>query len=209
MEDYDYLVKLIIVGDVSVGKSSLVNRFCEGVYDDNLACTMGVDFQIKSLMVGGKKFKMHIWDTAGQERFRSITMSYYRGAQAVLLIFDLTNPNSFTTLNKWLYDLDNNILDSNYKIILVGNKSDLPAKINKEDINKFVNDNKMVYIECSAKNDINVNNLFTKIIELVSASGTVRDTKGQYIKLSSGSVKLKKDTYTKNLVDKNINMSCC
>ena len=185
MNNYDYLIKIVVVGDISVGKSSIVNRFCDNIYDDNLACTMGVDFQIKSMTIANKKIKLHIWDTAGQERFRSITTSYYRNAQAILLVFDLTNKNSFEKLKQWLNDIANNITETNYKLILVGNKCDLPFSIDKDEINEFVITNNLTYIECSAKKNISVEDSFVKIISMVLDSGTAKDKKGVYIDLSN------------------------
>lgn len=184
MDNYDYLIKLIIIGDINVGKSSLVSMYCEKYFDDNSACTMGVDFQTSIVQVGNKRVKTHIWDTAGQERFRSITMSYYRDAQAILLIFDLTNTETFNNLAKWMANVNTHVTIDNYKLILVGNKSDLEPAVKKESIQKFVAENNLTYIETSAKKNVNVDNLFVRIVELVLESGAVKDNNGKYISLT-------------------------
>ena len=97
-QEYDYLFKLLLIGNSSVGKSSLLFRFVENVWDDSFVPTIGVDFKLKTLEVNGKKVKLQIWDTAGQERFKNITASYYRGGNGVLVVYDITERESFDNL---------------------------------------------------------------------------------------------------------------
>ena len=119
-QEYDYLFKLLLIGNSSVGKSSLLFRFCENVWDDNFVPTIGVDFKLKTLEVNGKKVKLQIWDTAGQERFKNITSSYYRGGNGVLVVYDITDRESFENLTSWLIEIEKNANKNVYKL-LIGN----------------------------------------------------------------------------------------
>ena len=122
--EYDYLFKLIIIGDSGIGKSCLLNRFADDIFTDSYISTIGVDFKIRTIEVNGRLCKLQIWDTAGQERFRTITSSYYRGAHGIILVFDITNPESFANCEMWLTEVQRYATDQ-VKIILVGTKSDL------------------------------------------------------------------------------------
>lgn len=172
MNDYDHIIKLIIIGESGVGKSTLLSRYCDGTFNENYISTIGVDFRIKRLEINDKKIKLQVWDTAGQERFKSISLSYYRGAHAIMLVFDLTNTNSFNKLNQWIKDIDRNLTNDKYKIILIGNKCENENNIvvNRDDINSFVQKYNMEYMEVSAKKNINVDLAFTRITDLVFKS---------------------------------------
>lgn len=162
VRDYDYLFKLIIIGDSGTGKSSLLSRFADDVYTDSYISTIGVDFKIKTIDIDGKLCKLQIWDTAGQERFRTITSSYYRGAHGILLVFDITNPESFVNLTSWLKEVTNYASET-VNLILVGTKSDLAAdkrKISYTDAIEFAKAHNMEYIETSAKSSINIDTAF-------------------------------------------------
>lgn len=123
-KEYDYLLKYLIIGNSGVGKSCLLLRYADDEYSDKHIITIGVDFKIKSLTVDGQKVKTNIWDTAGQERFKNITVSYYKGAAGVMLVYDITDMESFNKLNEWLIEIEKNAPNDVYKI-LVGNKCDL------------------------------------------------------------------------------------
>jgi Ras-related protein Rab-1A len=101
IKDYDHLYKTVIIGNSGVGKSSILIRFAEGQFQDNYLATIGVDFRFKTTVVDGKNVKFQIWDTAGQERFRTITSAYYRGSQAILIVFDVTDALSFADITKF------------------------------------------------------------------------------------------------------------
>ena len=122
--EYDYLLKYLIIGNSGVGKSCLLLRYADDVYTDKHIITIGVDFKIKSLSVNNKKVKTSIWDTAGQERFKNITVSYYKGAAGVMLVYDITDLESFNKINDWMIEVEKNAPNNVYKI-LVGNKCDL------------------------------------------------------------------------------------
>jgi Ras-related protein Rab-1A len=157
INEYDYLFKLIIIGDSGIGKSSLLNRFADNIYTDSYISTIGVDFKIRTLEVDGRVIKLQIWDTAGQERFRTITSSYYRGAHGIMLVFDITNPDTFQNLTQWLKEVDNYAKEDVRKI-LVGTKSDLAdkRKVAYADAVEYAKDNGMDYVETSSKTASNV-----------------------------------------------------
>lgn len=149
---YDYLVKVIMIGNSGVGKSSLMLQFTDNKFSDQFISTIGVDFKITSLEIHNKIVKIQIWDTAGQERFRTITQSYYRGANVIFLVFDLTNSRSFDCLAKWNDEINSH---SNKDIIkiLVGNKKDMidEKKISWNEARLFADKNNfMGYFETSA-----------------------------------------------------------
>ena len=122
--DYDYLFKVLLIGSSGVGKSSLLLRFADDIFNENFMPTIGVDFKIRTSDVDGKKVKMQIWDTAGQEKFKTLTQSYYRGSHGVVVAYDITDRDSFAKVSEWMSDVDNKAPD-NITRILVGNKKDL------------------------------------------------------------------------------------
>ena len=125
-EAYDHLFKLLLIGDAGVGKSSILLRFTDDTFDEHLQSTIGVDFKVKMRTIAGKRVKMTIWDTAGQERFRTLTSSYYRGAQGIMLTYDVTRRQTFDNLNQWLQEVDVYTPGGGRDVVkvLVGNKVD-------------------------------------------------------------------------------------
>ncbi|XP_064798034.1 ras-related protein Rab-18-B-like isoform X3 [Oncorhynchus masou masou] len=117
-------LKILIIGESGVGKSSLLLRFTDDTFDPELAATIGVDFKVKTISVDGNRAKLAIWDTAGQERFRTLTPSYYRGAQGVILVYDVTRRDTFTKLDNWLNELETYCTRNDLVKMLVGNKID-------------------------------------------------------------------------------------
>ncbi|CAL5322901.1 unnamed protein product [Camellia sinensis] len=122
--EYDYLFKLLLIGDSGVGKSCLLLRFADDSYLDSYISTIGVDFKIRTVEQDGKTIKLQIWDTAGQERFRTITSSYYRGAHGIIIVYDITDQESFNNVKQWLNEIDR-YASENVNKLLVGNKCDL------------------------------------------------------------------------------------
>ena len=165
MDSYDCLFKILIVGDMGVGKSSLLLRYSDDKFDYSYISTIGVDFKIKTIDLDGKRIKLQMWDTAGQERFRTITHSYYRGAHAVVVVFDLTDEKTFENLGTWLYDIKTHANPEITKIC-IGNKSDLVTnrKISYSTGCNFAEKIGMDYIETSAKNSVNVDIVFERLI---------------------------------------------
>ena len=126
-QDYEFIFKVLLLGNSNVGKSSLFLRFVDDVWNDTFVPTIGVDFKIKTFEIDSKKIKMQIWDTAGQERFKNIISSYYRGAHGILLLYDVTDKESFKNLSNWLIEIEKNA-SKNILRILIGNKCDLEDK---------------------------------------------------------------------------------
>ena len=162
-----YIVKILTLGDTMVGKSSIVLRFSEDKFDDKLFSTIGIDFKTKYIKMGDSSVKVLIWDTAGQEKFQNIAKQYYKGANGVLLIYDVGNRKSFERIDYWLKELkENNRIDELF-VCLVGNKIDLGDKrvISTEEGEKYSKDNNIYFMEVSAKTGENVNELFSKAIK--------------------------------------------
>ena len=158
-KDYNYTIKAVIVGEYGVGKSSILSRYCDNIYNDNYLCTIGADFYRKIIDLNGYQIKMHLWDTAGQEKYQALTPSYFRGAYVILLVFDLTNLASFKKLGKWMREVNG------YKVVLIGNKSDLKNReVPQSYINEFISEYKVSYFETSARKDNNIVNLFSSIV---------------------------------------------
>jgi len=124
---YDFLIKLLLIGDSAVGKSCLLLRFCDDAWTPSFITTIGIDFKIRTIELDGKRIKLQIWDTAGQERFRTITTAYYRGAMGILLVYDITNRLSFENIRGWNNNIEQHASDGVNKI-LIGNKSDWTDK---------------------------------------------------------------------------------
>ncbi|TRY90903.1 hypothetical protein DNTS_021969 [Danionella cerebrum] len=149
MEDYDYLFKIVLIGNAGVGKTCLVRRFTQGLFPPGQGATIGVDFMIKTVEIKGVKVK--IWDTAGQERFRSITQSYYRSANALILTYDITCEESFRCLPEWLREIEQ-YANSQVLTILV--------EVHQQRAEEFAEAQSMLYLETSAKESDNVEKLF-------------------------------------------------
>ena len=159
-----YIIKILTLGDTMVGKSSIVLRFSEDKFDDNQFATIGIDFKTKYIKVRDASVKVLIWDTAGQEKFRNIAKQYYKGANGVLLIYDVTNKKSFERIAYWMNELKDNNQINELDICLVGNKIDLEGRvITREEGEKFALDNDIKYFEVSAKTSEGIEELFTSV----------------------------------------------
>jgi len=192
-QDYDYLFKVLLLGDTDVGKSSLILRYTEETFNSKLVNSIGVDFKMKKKEIDGKIIKVQIWDTAGHERFRSITYSYYRGANAIIIVFDITDKKSFLSITEWLKQIEKHAKENVFKF-LVGNKSDLSEerKVTYEEAKEYADEHDLPYIETSAKEGININELFESSIKsFLSNSKYIWEDKN--IKLNSQSTNSEKN----------------
>jgi len=162
-EDYDYLFKLLLIGDSGVGKSCILLRYSEDTFTDTYISTIGVDFKIKSVVVDGKRVKLQIWDTAGQERFRTITSSYYRGAQGIIIVYDVTDQVTSTNTKNWLQEIDR-YAGGNVTKLLVGNKIDKSNRVVETAAGQdYAQGLGMSFIETSAKSCTNIDQVFAKM----------------------------------------------
>ncbi|KAH7294666.1 hypothetical protein KP509_27G012200 [Ceratopteris richardii] len=163
--EYDYLFKVVLIGDSGVGKSNLLSRFTRNEFHLESKSTIGVEFATRTIQVDGKTIKAQIWDTAGQERYRAITSAYYRGAVGALLIYDITKQASYAHVEKWLKELRDHA-DANIVIMLVGNKSDLVhlRAVSTQDAENFAEKEGLSFIETSALNASNVETAFQTIL---------------------------------------------
>lgn len=170
MEDYKYLFKVVLIGEASVGKTCLIKRFCHGVFPTAQSCTIGVDFLIKTLNVKDEKIKLQIWDTAGEERFRALTQLYYRNANAILIVYDISKAATFNLLPEWLRKLKQHSND-NVRMFLVGNKCDLSEsrEVEYDVAESFAQRHGMKFIEASAKESVNVEKIFGEIAETLAS----------------------------------------
>ncbi|CAJ2676843.1 unnamed protein product [Trifolium pratense] len=165
-QEFDYSFKLLMIGDSGVGKSCLLLRFTSDDFQD-LSPTIGVDFKVKYLTMDGKILKLAVWDTAGQERFRTLTSSYYRGAQGIIMVYDVTRRETFTNLSEiWAKEIDLYSTNQDCMKMLVGNKVDKEgdrAVTKKEGID-FAREYGCLFIECSAKTRVNVQQCFEELV---------------------------------------------
>ncbi|GLT97074.1 hypothetical protein SLE2022_146590 [Rubroshorea leprosula] len=164
-EEYDYLFKVVLIGDSGVGKSNLLSRFTRNEFCLESKSTIGVEFATRTLQVEGRTIKAQIWDTAGQERYRAITSAYYRGALGALLVYDVTKPTTFENVSRWLKELRDHA-DSNIVIMLIGNKTDLKhlRAVATEDAQSYAEREGLSFIETSALEAVNVEKAFQMIL---------------------------------------------
>ena len=168
-KDYNYLFKILIIGDSYVGKTNILKGFLHNQFDINTKETVGVEFGSKNFIMGEKDVvKAQIWDTAGQERYRAITKAYYKGAKGALLVYDISRKSSFDNIDNWLIDLRTNG-DKDIIIVLIGNKSDLIDKreVNKEEANIKAEQFNIAFLETSTKSGENIDKAFTEIVEQI------------------------------------------
>ena len=197
------IVKLSLLGDSSVGKTSIIIKYISNKFMDTNIATLGVDYMDKTVDYNNLKVFLQIWDTSGEEKFCSITRNFYRNADGLLVVFDLTCKESFNHVKNWINEAKEHKND--IKTILVGNKLDLEdeREVDKETALKFAEKNNLKYLETSAKNGKNINNSFKEMIALILNDKTEQEIKKEFTKSDSSiSINSGKD-------GKKIKKSCC
>lgn len=190
--DYDYLFKLVLIGDSGVGKSCLLLRFADDAFTESYISTIGVDFRFRTVKIDQKTVKLQIWDTAGQERFRTITSAYYRGADGIIMVYDVTSQDSFDHVNDWLKEVNRYAAEGTCKL-LVGNKSDRSSDrvVTAEQAKEFADDIGVPFLETSAKSAANVEEAFLTmagelIKQKIARGANGRDDDREKVELNGG-----------------------
>ncbi|KAJ8363409.1 hypothetical protein SKAU_G00122400 [Synaphobranchus kaupii] len=167
-QNFDYMFKLLIIGNSSVGKTSFLFRYADDSFTSAFVSTVGIDFKVKTVYRNDKRVKLQIWDTAGQERYRTITTAYYRGAMGFLLMYDITNQDSFNAVQDWATQIKTYSWD-NAQVILVGNKSDLEDDrlVPSEEGQRLADELGFQFFEASAKDNINVKQVFERLVDVI------------------------------------------
>ena len=160
-------LKILILGDSSVGKTSLLLQYADGYFPTIYVATIGIEYKVKKININGADINLQIWDTAGEERFRSITQNYMKGADGILYVFDITQKSSFDNLKTWIRQSEE--ITEGFKKIIVGNKSDLEneRRIQKETVQKFCDERNIKGIEVSAKMGTKVSEAFETLAKLI------------------------------------------
>lgn len=193
-KNYDSIMKILLIGDSGVGKSCLLVRFVEDKFSPSFITTIGIDFKIKTVDINGKKVKLQLWDTAGQERFRTITTAYYRGAMGIILVYDVTDERTFANVKQWFKTVNDHANDD-AQLLLVGNKSDMDTRVvSYEQGEALAQELGLPFIESSAKDDSNVNEIFFTLARLIqdkidrnAMSSNVGASKDSSVKIKTGS----------------------
>ena len=212
-EEFDYIFKVVIVGDSGVGKTNLIGRYLKNEYRQDTKATVGVEFGEKKFDINGLKIKAQLWDTAGQERYKAITSMYYKGAKGALIVFDLSSKTTFVNAEKW-YNEIKKATDPSINLILVGNKSDLKDKrqVNTEDAENKAKEMGIAYMETSALNAENVDKAFSWLIEEISKKLKKEDEEA--LEEENNTAKDVKESQTINLnttkqENEGIKKNCC
>ena len=163
-----YYYKIILIGDSTVGKTSLIIRFCDNKFHEAGTATVGIDTKSKTIKRNSKKIELEIWDTAGQERFKSLTKNSYQGADGIILVYDKSNKKSFQNIKIWYNNIKDSIDIEQTAILVVGNKCDIPdPEVSSEIAQKYCDDCKLEFIETSCKDNINVEDAFYKLVDVI------------------------------------------
>ncbi len=181
----DNKISIIMIGDTSVGKSTLMKKFISGQFSDSLAPTLGIELYKKEVIINEKQYLYRIWDICGQERFRSLSKNYFHNSDGIMLLFDLNSKDSFDNLDAWLNSIKDSGTD-NIPLVLVGTKCDLNTNIISEElINKFINDNQSIqkYYKTSAKENIGIEEPFIELGRLIVKDNMTRERKNSRVKI--------------------------
>ena len=188
--EYDKTCSILLLGDTCVGKTCLISRYANGVFKEEYISTVGVDYVSKQEIINDQNINVKLWDTAGQERYKALTPSYLRGAEGIVLVYDVTKSESFDSLKVWIDSLKNNLGENSLPIIIDGNKIDLDDRdVSKETAQKFAQEYNYKYFETSAKSGVGVDELFREIVNQILE----KKDKTDEVKEERKSVKLQSD----------------
>ncbi|KRZ75175.1 Ras-related protein Rab-3, partial [Trichinella papuae] len=167
-QNFDYMFKILIIGNSSVGKTSFLFRYCDDSFTSAFVSTVGIDFKVKTVFRGDKRVKLQIWDTAGQERYRTITTAYYRGAMGFILMYDITNEESFNSVQDWCTQIKTYSWD-NAQVVLVGNKCDMEDErvVSYERGKQLADQLGLEFFEASAKENVHVKAVFERLVDII------------------------------------------
>ena len=195
-EDYDMIFKIVIVGDSSVGKTNIMNKYLKNEFREDSRATVGVEFGSKLFIIDKHKIKAQIWDTAGQERYRAITNAYYKGAKGAFIVYDITRKESFDSVDKWISDIISSC-GKNLTIILIGNKNDLEdqRQISKEMGEEKAKSFEFAFLETSALSGENLEKGFNMLVNEIYEKCKSEFDKKDYLNLGDAveEIQLKKD----------------
>ena len=168
-DQYDFIFKLVLIGDSGVGKTNILSRYLTNQFSASTQPTVGVEFGSKIIKKGEKLIKLQIWDTAGQERYKSITSAYYKGAKGAFVVYDISRKSTFDNVDKWINELKNNGSEDVF-ILLVGNKSDLndQREISEEEVKKKAEVYNIAFCETSALKGNNIEFAFESLIDKIT-----------------------------------------
>ena len=191
---YNYLFKYIIIGDSSVGKSNLLMKFAHNKFTEDYQATIGVEFGAKNIELNDQIYRIQIWDTAGQENFRSITRAYYKNSVCAMVVYDITNRDSFEHVQNWIEDVRNQS-PKTVLIILVGNKIDLEDQrvVTYDEGNEFAMKNGLIFGETSAKSGVGIEEIFSKSVQEI-----VKNMNKDYYDMTSETCGIKKGNRRNN-----------
>lgn len=192
--------KIVVIGDINVGKTSILSRFRYGSFEQSYMPTLGIDFFTKNLFYEDKTIRLILWDTAGQERFRSLIPSYLKNADCIIIVYDITNKESFYSLTNWLNDAKNNTVEGTI-FVICGNKIDLKEKrvVTNEEVDEYIKKENLLYVECSAQNGEGIKELFNLIAKNLGESNFA---KSEYINVDFNKIdnKIKEDTQSNYII---------
>ena len=184
MEQKEFIYKILLLGDSSVGKTCFLMRYTDNTFQDIHMSTIGLDYKLKNVQLeNGKMVKIQVWDTAGQDRFRSITKNYYKGAHGIILIYDVTEQKSFDNVKNWMAQIKEEVSER-VSIVLVGNKIDDEdnRKISTEQGESMAKDYEIMFFECSAKTGQNIDEIFNNLVKKVVENFSKSSDSGQKLK---------------------------
>ena len=199
-EKYDEKIKVMLIGDANVGKTSIIKRFCKNIFTPSFLSTYGLDFETKYLKINNKTINLQIWDTAGEERYRVIAKNYFNKSDGFVVVYDITNKNSFENVTNWLEQIQENASE-HAQSILLGNKCDLEGKriIKKEEGMELAKIHNINFYETSAEKGKNIDQAFNDLVKVILESGVISRSESE---LSS--------TLVNNSVnDRNQRKKCC